>query len=86
MRMARAFYHCTECGQVVEAHNTIEHPIEDEDIEITLCLDCADGFSVLGEWYERTVGYNPEEEGLTGEGLRELVAEYRQAQIDGGGE
>ena len=69
--MAKIFYQCVECGQVVDACLTIEHPIHDENIEITLCLDCADGLGVLGEWYERTVGYNPEDEDVTGIDLKE---------------
>lgn len=47
--MAREFYQCTECGRVVEAHLTIEHPIVDEDIEVTLCLVCADNLDVEKE-------------------------------------
>ena len=69
--MAKIFYQCTECGRVVDACLTIEHPICDENIEITLCLDCADGLGVLDEWYERTVSYNPEDEDVTGIDLKE---------------
>ena len=76
--MAKIFYQCTECGRTTEAYLTIEHPIWDENIEITLCLDCADSLGVLGEWYERTVGYNPEDEDVTDSDLKVLVASYNK--------